>query len=145
MFLEKLDTIIKKLELERFNQNKVVSKISTTTKLKPEYVSLILLSLAILFFLATPWGHLILISFFTYIYPSYKSFRALQSEDHSDNKRWMIYWIVYGMIYSFEVMISGLLQVIFFWLIFGVFILGKDTFYFFELKVWILSHIWTKN
>lgn len=132
MWREKLDTITKKLELERFNQNKVVSKISTTIKLKPEYVTLILLTLAVLFFLATPWGHLILISFFTYIYPSYKSFRALQSEDHSDNKRWMIYWIVYGLIYSFEVMISGLLQVRSF--LFLMEFWRQDTFGFLVLK-----------
>lgn len=111
MFAEKLDTIIKRLDLERFNQNKVVSKISNLTRLRAEYVTLILLVLGIIFFMATSWGHLILISFFTYIYPAYKSFRALQTEDHADNKRWMIYWTVYGMIYSFEVMISSILQV----------------------------------
>lgn len=110
--MQHLESFIDKLALSKFNENPMVKKIHTTTKLRSEYISLALLTITTLFFLITPWGHCILMSFSTYMYPAYKTFKALNSEDQEDDKRWMIYWTVYGFIFMFQSIMGDALHVI---------------------------------
>ena len=109
--MEYLETLIEKLDLKSYNNQPLVKKIATKTKIRPEYITLVVITLTIIFLLFSSFGHTILKSFFTFLYPAYRSFRAKESEDTSDDKKWLIYWIVYGFIYSLEVLLGGLIGV----------------------------------
>ncbi|KAG0290071.1 ER membrane protein DP1/Yop1 [Linnemannia gamsii] len=37
-----------------------------------------------------------------WVYPSYRSFKALESPDHDDDKQWLTYWAVYGFVSILE-------------------------------------------
>ena len=99
-----------KLELSRFNNLSVVHTIATKTKLRPELVSLAILSFLLCFFFLTGLGHKILLLLLSFLYPAYKSFTALETEDKSDDKRWMIYWIIFGFVFAFKNLFWGLLS-----------------------------------
>ena len=112
--MQYLEQVIEKLQLSSYNSNPVINKISTATKARPEYISLafLVVKLVVLFF--TPFGHTLLKAFFTFFYPAYRSFGALGSENKADDKKWLIYWTVYGMVYSFEVLFGEVIGVSFF-------------------------------
>lgn len=99
-----------KLELSRFNTLKVVQTISTKTKVRPEHVSLAILSLLLCFFFLTGLGHKILLMLLSFLYPAYKSFCAIESTDKSDDKRWLVYWVVFGFVFAFKNLFWGLLS-----------------------------------
>ena len=104
-----ISQIEEKLDLARFNNVKVVQTISTKTKMRPEHVSLIALSLLLVFFFLTGLGHKILLVLLSFLYPAYKSFVALETEDREDDKRWLVYWIVFGFVFAFKNLFWGLL------------------------------------
>ena len=116
--MQYLEQVIEKLNLKSYNDHPVIKKIATTTKAKPEYISLVFLVLKLIVLLFTPFGHTILKAFFTFLYPAYRSFRALGSERKSDDKKWLTYWTVYGMVYSFEVLFGEFIGVSFIFFIF---------------------------
>ena len=101
--MQYMELVIEKLGLSTYNENKYIKKLSEKTKLRPEYISMILFVLVLILLLFTPFGHTILKSFFTYLYPAYRSFRAKISESKADDRKWLIYWIVYGLVFSLEV------------------------------------------
>ena len=102
--------IEEKLDLARFNNVKVVQTLSTKTKMRPEHVSLAALSLLLVLFFLTGLGHKILLILLSFLYPAYKSFVALESEDKSDDKRWLVYWIVFGFVFAFKNLFWGILS-----------------------------------
>ena len=108
--MQVLENVIDKLDLQRFNTNKVVVSLNKYTKLRKEYISLVLLILILVVMFLTRFGQSILMNFFTFFYPSYKSFKALKSKERDDDRRWLIYWITYGLIFCFESMFGHLLE-----------------------------------
>ena len=109
--MQHVETLIEKLEVSSYNENKYIKQVSEKIKVRPEYVTLVLMLLGLLLLLFTPFGHTILKSFFTFLYPAYRSFKAKVSECKEDDKKWLIYWIVYGLLYSFQVIFSNLFEV----------------------------------
>ena len=97
-----INQAIETLDLPRFNSVPLIKNLSTRTKQKPEHVSLLLLTTLVLFFVFTSIGHSILMIVVNFLYPVYKSFKALESRDQSDNKRWLIYWTVFGCVFAFK-------------------------------------------
>ena len=91
-----VDDIAKSLELEQFNESPLVKKISQVTKQKGERVTLILSAFMVLFLLVTNCGRYLLLLFFGFFYPVYKSYQALETSEDSDDKRWLTYWVVFG-------------------------------------------------
>ena len=111
--MQYLETMIEKLDLKSYNNQPQIKKISEKLKTRPEYITLVFLSLVLVFLVFTPFGHTILKAFFTFFYPAYRSFRAKISECKEDDKKWLIYWVVYGMVYSFEVLFGEIIGVSF--------------------------------
>ena len=57
----------------------------------------------------------------------YKSFKALETSEDHDNKRWLIYWTVFGFVFAFRDLtdlvlgllpLSGLIQSLLFFLMY---------------------------
>lgn len=90
------------LELENYNENKLITTISKKLKIKPQHISLVLISLLIFFLMLTSVGQRIVLVILTFLYPAYKSFKALKTEEDHDNKRWLTYWSVFGFIFAFR-------------------------------------------
>ena len=97
-----LTQIEEKLELSRFNNISVIQTLAAKTKQRPEHVSLAVLALLVAIFFLTGLGHKILLLLVSFLYPAYKSFVALETEDRSDDKRWLVYWVVFGFVFAFK-------------------------------------------
>ena len=102
--------VVDKLDLARFNNIKMVQNLAAQTKLKPEHISLGVLSLFLVFFLLTGIGHKILLILLTFLYPAYKTFISLENDNRDDDKRWLTYWIVFGFVFAFKNLLWGLLS-----------------------------------
>ena len=88
--------IEEKLELSRFNKCKITQTISDKLKTRPEHVSLAFLSLLSVFFGLTCIGNLILLIFFGFLFPAYKTLQCVELEDAKENKKWLVYWVTAG-------------------------------------------------
>ena len=100
--MEYIDRLSNQLELSKHNDQRVVAFLSSKTRLRPEHVSLTLLTFLTLFIILTPWGNKVLMILLTFLYPSYKSFTALESAEESDDKKWLTYWVVFGVFTAFK-------------------------------------------
>ena len=65
-----------------------------------------------LLFLLTSFGMNLIYVTCTFVYPAYKSFKAIESSDEKDDKRWLSYWIVFGFMHCFDSLISTLFSFI---------------------------------
>lgn len=100
--MEYLATIEQRLDISRFNTIPFIQTLSVKSKQRPEHITLALIAIAVLFLTITGFGQKILLILFAFLYPAYKSFTALESEDKSDDKRWLIYWVVFGFVFAFK-------------------------------------------
>lgn len=63
-------------------------------------------------------------SFLTLFYPSYATFKALNSQSDDDDEEWLAFWVVLGVSYFIEFWCEGLLaQLPLYWLIKIIFVL----------------------
>jgi len=53
-----------------------------------------------------------------WVYPSYRSFKALESPGHDDDKQWLTYWAVYGFVSILE----SFTDILLYWLPFYFFL-----------------------
>ena len=100
--MQYINQVIESLELSKLNTVPVIDTLSKKTKQRPEYVSFFLLTILITFFVFFSLGHTLLMILINFLYPTYKSFKALESRDQSDNKRWLVYWTVFGFVFAFK-------------------------------------------
>ena len=52
----------------------------------------------------------LLVSIVGFLYPAYRSFKALESEDKADDTQWLTYWVVYAFFTVFDEMTSWILN-----------------------------------
>lgn len=65
--------------------------------------------LAGLFFLIFAFGGVALTNLVGFVYPAYRSFKAVETPDSKDDKQWLTYWVVYGLLNIAERILSGFL------------------------------------
>ena len=99
--MENIEKIEKALELFKYNSYNPIQKLSKKLKTKPEHITLSLLTIFLLIIASTIAGQRMLLLILTFLYPTYKSFKALRTEDKFDDKKWLTYWCVFGFFYSF--------------------------------------------
>lgn len=100
--MQHLDTVVDKLNLQKFAKIPLVQQASEKTGLKGEYLVLIVGSILAALTLFTATGRSILNSLIFFFYPAYKSFEALKTEQYADDKKWLTYWVVFGFLYAFD-------------------------------------------
>ncbi|KRX04031.1 hypothetical protein PPERSA_12478 [Pseudocohnilembus persalinus] len=88
---KKLDPIVEKLHLVEFNEIKVLQLVSIKIGMGCEPAHLILIS-SILFggFIVLDIASFLLTSIIGFLYPAYRSFKALQSKNEKDDKPFLI-------------------------------------------------------
>ena len=52
----------------------------------------------------------LLVSIVGFLYPAYRSFKALESDDKDDDTQWLTYWVVYAFFTVFDEMTSWILN-----------------------------------
>ncbi len=97
-----INQIEEAFELSRYNDNKFIKQISEKAKVKPEHVTLGVFTLAILLLIMNGIGQKLVLLTLSFLYPMYKSFKALETIEDHDNKRWLIYWTVFGFVFAFR-------------------------------------------
>ena len=97
-----LSIVEEKLNLSRFSNVPLVQTLAAKSKQRPEHITLAIAALTVVIFLLTGFGHKILLILAGFLYPAYKSFAALESEEKGDEKRWLTYWIVFGFVFAFK-------------------------------------------
>lgn len=106
--METLDHICETLGFNQLDKVKPVKDLSAKLGAKPGHLGLGvagLLAVLIIFSYGLVW-----ITFFVgFLYPAYKSFKALESKGEGDDKIWLTYWIVFGFLHVFDGLITRVL------------------------------------
>jgi receptor expression-enhancing protein 5/6 len=100
--MEVIDQICTKLNLNELEKIQPLKEVSAKIGVKPAHIGLGVIALLSLFALlefGTRW-----VGFFVgFLYPAYKSFKAIEtSTDKSDDKLWLTYWVVFGFLTVFD-------------------------------------------
>lgn len=106
--MEKVDEFCAKYGLDQFGDVPLVKTASEKTGLKHQHIILGVVVLLLLGCLSRT-GQWLVGVIFTFLWPCYMSFKALESPGAEDDKKWLTYWIVYGFNYCFEGVIFKLL------------------------------------
>ena len=107
--MQEVERYCRQFGLEDYAEKQpIFQKLSATLKVRPgvAFAGVILLSIILLF---VPFVNAFVIGVFTFVFPAYKSFKALESEDEKDDKRWLTYWIVFGFFHCFDNLIGAAL------------------------------------
>jgi receptor expression-enhancing protein 5/6 len=122
--MEVLDKVCAQLKLDQLNDFEPLKQVSVKIGVKPAHIGLGLSALLLIFVLM---GYLVSwIAFLVgFLYPAYRSFKALESKGDDDDKQWLTYWVVFSSFSVFDKPINF----IFSWVPF--FSLAKIAFYVF--------------
>ena len=107
--MQEVERYCRQFGLEEFAEKQpVFQKLGAALKVRPgvALAGFILLSTILLF---VPFVNAFVMGVFTFVLPAYNSFKALQSEDDKDDKRWLTYWIVFGFFHCFDSLIGAVL------------------------------------
>lgn len=113
--MEHVENIADKLGLRRFVHIEFIQTAATKSNLPPIIVTFAVFVLGVLAVLLLEYPRIIFEVVFLFIYPAYKSFKALQTEGSYDDRRWLTYWIIFGLLFGFETSIGFLLRLIPLW------------------------------
>ncbi|GAA47648.1 receptor expression-enhancing protein 5 [Clonorchis sinensis] len=82
-------------------------------KTKVDRVNLVLGAIVIfVVYLIFGYGTSFLASFVGFLYPAYRSIKALETEDKEDDKKWLTYWVVFAAVSVFE----AFTDILFYWI-----------------------------
>lgn len=97
---EIIDDIILKFNIKSMSQHPKLRELSAKVNIKPEKIVLILILLLSIILLSTRFGISILLLLFTLLIPSLYSYKAIKSKGLNDDKKWLTYWMVFGLFYT---------------------------------------------
>ena len=99
--MEKVNEICTKFDLDHYGDVPLIKKASEMTGVAHQHIVLGLVVLAALFTLSPP-GMVIVTAISTFLWPCYLSYKALESEQGMDDKRWLTYWVAFAFIFCFD-------------------------------------------
>ena len=105
VILDKLDS----LGLEEYSKLPFLQPIAKKIGVPPKYL-LLGIVVALSTILVLPFFGHCLANSILFCYPAYKSFKAIESQKKEDDQRLIAYWIVFGLIYSFDALFRFLLS-----------------------------------
>ncbi len=109
--MEQVDKICSTVGLDQFESLKPLQQLSCKLHLK---VSHLLLGCAItlLILVVLDFGSSFLSNLVGFVYPSYMSFKALQTNYTEDDRHWLTYWTVYSFVTLFDPFLEVILSFI---------------------------------
>merc|ERR1712189_120073 len=80
--------------------NDTCTLIEEKTKVQRKYIGLGvgIITMGLVFSTLAP----LVVNLIAFIYPAYKSIKALESNDKDDDSKWLTYWVVYGFFSCME-------------------------------------------
>merc|ERR1712070_280555 len=69
------------------------------------------IAFVVLMFILFGFGAGLLCNFVGFVYPAYASFKALEADNHVEDRQWLTYWVVY----SCFCLVEGFLEMVLFW------------------------------
>lgn len=109
--MEYVEHLCDKLKLDRFGDNQVVRDAAKTLNMQPRHLVAAVIGAALVL-LFVPYVTAVISGISTFLIPAYKSYKALESADEKDDKRWLTYWIVFGFLHSFDFVLKNALTFI---------------------------------
>ena len=102
---QKVDQFCHKMGLDQYGDVPAVKKATEMTKVESQY--LVLGGLVVLLLLATtPPGMWLIYTLATFTWPAYRSYKAVESPEPTDDKHWLTYWVVLGFFFTFSEVID---------------------------------------
>ena len=101
-----LNNSIDKLNLKKYSDHPQLQKVSKVLKVPVEYLILGVIALIPLLLILTHCGRVSLNIILVYLYPAYKTFKAREGNDVIERRRWLVYWTIFGFIFSLQTCLS---------------------------------------
>lgn len=79
-----------------------IKQLSSKVGQQPELVALAVSVLVGLLIMVTSLGRCVVFTAVFFFYPSYKSFKAVDSGDMRRIQKWLVYWTSFGFVYVFQ-------------------------------------------
>lgn len=102
---EFLDKICEKLYLKALDEYPPAQDIGKKLHVKPSYIGLgvlVLLGLLVIFEYGATW----IVFLAGFIYPTYASYKAIESPGEDDDTQWLTYWVIFSLIHVFDRVLS---------------------------------------
>ena len=97
-----LDKVCDTLGLDEVGRDsKILNQAATALHMKSKHVVLAIIAVLAVLLLWPPVQHIVA-PIATFVYPAYRSFKALESGSAKNDIRWLTYWIVFGFIHCFD-------------------------------------------
>ena|SRR3989338_2480810 len=111
-------------ELESMCENvSILKKIEEKTKVKKSH-QVLGVGGVLLVLTGLGWGGELICNLLGFLYPAYKSFQTVQSDNKLEDTKWLSYWVIYAAFVFLEIFSEFILSYLpFYWLLKFVFLL----------------------
>ena len=105
-----LDSVWSQFGLAELEEIKVIKKISQATKLPAKQVIVVIAVLSLTLMIVSSYVRTMVDALTTFVYPAYKSFKALERNDTNKESKWLDYWIIFAFFQFFDNILVGALK-----------------------------------
>ena len=109
--MESIKDKLKTLGIEEYSKIPFIQKTALRFGVDP-MILLAVLILGFFLILMVPCLGSLITNSILFIYPAYKTYKAIESEEKEDDKKLMTYWLAFGLIYSLDTVFRYLLSFI---------------------------------
>ena len=107
--MNQIDVYLDKLGFKSYYELPIVRAISKRTNLQPPMVILAVVGILAVLSLSSFLGNIIT-TLLAFVLPALHTFDALESGNTADAQRLLTYWVVFGLVYSLDELLRGILR-----------------------------------
>ena len=115
--MNQIDVYLDKLGFKTYYDLPVVRTISKRTNLQPQMVIVAVIGILALLSLSSFFGNIIT-TLLAFVLPALQTIDALESGNSADVERLLTYWVAFGLVYSLDDLLRGILRFVPFYHVF---------------------------